>query len=160
MLIAQTLPIVETSASWLRGRRSNAIQTINQPDEPNLVQTRSGTRLATSNSSYDLDAEDWRVTDEGGDDDGDQVPDVTFSRAAVSANSGALIAKLAAGTVPGPESCAAALESPVATVTALKTTDVICVRTTREAISALTISSVQASGTVYTVHFAYYAPEA
>jgi hypothetical protein len=105
----------------------NAIQGIT---EPTLVETRTGSEVTIANSSYDLDAEDFRVTAQGGDDDGDKIVDVTFGTAKISSTGGAIVAPLRSGVVPSPDSCGSALRGEaVPTISALKAADVVCVRT-------------------------------
>ena len=80
----------------------NAIQ---GTTERTLVETRTGSEVAISNSSYDVDAEYFRVTAQGGDDDGDKIVDVTFGTARISSTGGATVAPLRSGIVPSPNSC-------------------------------------------------------
>jgi len=127
---------------------------------PPLVQTRSGSGVAIGGTSYDFDAAELRVTAEGGDDDGDRIVDVAFGDAAVSSTGGARIAPLPAGVVPSPTTCGDALDNrAVPSISELSVADVVCVRTSRGSIAAVTISGMQAGGRVYSIDFAYFAPE-
>jgi hypothetical protein len=76
----------------------------------------------------------------------------------ISAVQSAEVALLPPGVAVSAGACANALDdSTTRSVANLKVTDVVCVRTSRGSVAALTISNIQANGRVYSIDHVYYA---
>lgn len=95
------------------------------------------TMLRLSGDSVDLDASNQPQSN------GDGVSDLTLEHAALIATGGAVIVRLPAGQVPERASCDKALQVPTARIESLKPGDLICVRTSRRSLAAMTISDVK-----------------
>lgn len=129
------------------------------PGEGYVSESEKRNGFATSASSIDLDDSHRSKKD------GDGIADLSFDHTAVIATGGALIARLAPGVVPNPAVCDRALEGASPRVNDAKKADLICVRTSRRALAAVTISEINTVNennamktTFFSLDWAYWAP--
>ncbi len=117
----------------------------------------SDTKVTISGSSFDVD--DVRDA-EGQATNKDNVADLTAARTGFIATGGAAVGPLNAGVVPTPGTCDSAIDAHgKRTVENVHAGDVFCVRTSKGAVAAVTVSkATDAAGTIiYTLDYAYWA---
>ncbi|MBB5918388.1 hypothetical protein BJY24_007300 [Nocardia transvalensis] len=131
------------------------------PRQSSTSEFERGSKVSSSGFSVDLDALDQRP-------DGDGLADITLDHTSIAAANGALTARLPPGTPPNPANCDRALTDRTRTpaVDNVAVNDLLCVRTSRQGIAAVTIlvkNTVNAETalktTIYSLDWRYWKPQ-